>query len=420
MSAIVVGRDGVAQRVCSGRATNPVKLDTFECGNAPSGTAWGRFSVKFYLTAILFIVFDVEVVFMYPWAVVFRQLGWFGFVAMATFSRCSASACSTSGARARWNGIERRRARRHACATRFGDAIVDAHDRLGDETVVIAARRMRSEIFRVLRDDPELAFDFLIDLTAVDYLGQTPRFEVVYHLFSLSEEPPPAGQDPRARGRRWVHSLARSVEERELARARVLDMFGIRFVGHPDLRRILMYEEFVGHPLRKDYPVDNAPAADPGARSDRESVAARADSERRDDARRARAAPRSTLDPIDEIMELQMGPSHPATHGTIKFNLKLDGEIIVDCDVEVGYLHRGFEKMSEQGTWTQVIPYTDRLNYVSPLINNVGFALAVEKLARHRGAASAASTSAADHERDLAHLRPPHLPRHGGVRRSAR
>jgi len=81
-----------------------------------------------------------------------------------------------------------------------------------------------------------------------------------------------------------------------------------------------------------------------------------------------------------EAMELQMGPSHPATHGTIKLNLKLEGEKVLDCDVEVGYLHRGFAKMCEQSTWTQVIPYTDRLNYASPLINNVGYALAVEKL----------------------------------------
>src|ERR687898_1963923 len=83
--------------------------------------------------------------------------------------------------------------------------------------------------------------------------------------------------------------------------------------------------------------------------------------------------------PLD-TMELQMGPSHPATHGTIKFNLKLEGEKVLDCDVEVGYLHRGFAKSCEQVTWTQVIPYTDRLNYASPLINNVGYALAVEKL----------------------------------------
>lgn len=83
--------------------------------------------------------------------------------------------------------------------------------------------------------------------------------------------------------------------------------------------------------------------------------------------------------PVD-TMELQMGPSHPATHGTIKFNLKLEGEKVLNCDVEVGYLHRGFDKSCEQATWTQVIPYTDRLNYASSLINNVGYALAVEKL----------------------------------------
>jgi NADH-quinone oxidoreductase subunit A len=74
-----------AGRVLGPRNPTEVKLETFECGNPPSGSAWGRFSVKFYLTAILFIVFDVEVVFMYPWAVTFRQLGWTGFTAMAIF-----------------------------------------------------------------------------------------------------------------------------------------------------------------------------------------------------------------------------------------------------------------------------------------------------------------------------------------------
>src|SRR5215470_6513702 len=86
-------------------------------------------------------------------------------------------------------------------------------------------------------------------------------------------------------------------------------------------------------------------------------------------------------DPADEVMEIQMGPSHPASHGTIKFNLRLDGETIADIDVEIGYLHRGFEKMCEQGTWNHCFPYADRLNYASPILNNVGFALAVEKLA---------------------------------------
>ncbi len=81
-----------------------------------------------------------------------------------------------------------------------------------------------------------------------------------------------------------------------------------------------------------------------------------------------------------EHMVLNMGPSHPATHGTVKFTLTLDGETVVKMKVDVGYLHRGFEKMCESVTWTNVFPYTDRLNYCSAIMNNVGYALAVEKL----------------------------------------
>ena len=89
--------------------------------------------------------------------------------------------------------------------------------------------------------------------------------------------------------------------------------------------------------------------------------------------------------PIDQDMHtepmiLQMGPSHPATHGTVRFTLTMEGEKIIKCETEVGYLHRGFEKECENSTWTQVFPYTDRLNYVSPLLNNFGYALAVERL----------------------------------------
>ena len=79
-------------------------------------------------------------------------------------------------------------------------------------------------------------------------------------------------------------------------------------------------------------------------------------------------------------MSLNMGPSHPAMHGTVRIVVELSGETITKADVQIGYLHRGFEKMCERGTWNQVYPYVDRLNYVSPLINNVGFSLAVEKM----------------------------------------
>jgi NADH-quinone oxidoreductase subunit D len=81
-----------------------------------------------------------------------------------------------------------------------------------------------------------------------------------------------------------------------------------------------------------------------------------------------------------ETMPLRMGPSHPAMHGTVRMVLDVEGEKIKTCDIEIGYLHRCFEKESENATWTQIFPYTDRLNYVSPMLNNVGYALAVEKL----------------------------------------
>jgi NADH-quinone oxidoreductase subunit D len=82
----------------------------------------------------------------------------------------------------------------------------------------------------------------------------------------------------------------------------------------------------------------------------------------------------------NDLMTINMGPSHPAMHGTIKMVLTVDGERIVHADINPGYLHRGFEKESEHATYTQIFPYTDRLNYVSPMINNVGWAMAVEKL----------------------------------------
>jgi NADH-quinone oxidoreductase subunit C len=139
---------------------------------------------------------------------------------------------------------------------KFGPAILDSHALHGDETVVVGSERLL-EIVRFLKDDPRLDFDFLADITAVDYLGKKqPRFEVVYHLLSLQshrrlrvkvavaeEEPEVDSLTPLWKGANWL--------ERE-----VWDMFGIRFRGHPDLRRILLYEEFRGYPLRKDYPVN--------------------------------------------------------------------------------------------------------------------------------------------------------------------
>jgi len=136
---------------------------------------------------------------------------------------------------------------------RFGGKILDAHDRLGEETIVVG-REDAPEVYRFLRDDPEMAFNFLLDLTAVDYLGRAPRFEVVTHLFSLSKRHRLRVKLPVDESDCWVHSLTPLWKSANWLEREAFDMVGIRFEGHPDLRRILMYPQFEGHPLRKDYP----------------------------------------------------------------------------------------------------------------------------------------------------------------------
>jgi NADH-quinone oxidoreductase subunit C len=143
---------------------------------------------------------------------------------------------------------------------RFGAAILETHEQHGDHTVV-ARRDALVAVLRHCRDAPALAFDMLTDLTAVDYLTYPgredgPRFEVIYHLYSL-------------RGNHRLRVKVRVEEDDAVVptavplwpianwlEREVWDMFGIRFDGHPDLRRLLLYEEFVGHPLRKDYPIN--------------------------------------------------------------------------------------------------------------------------------------------------------------------
>jgi len=140
----------------------------------------------------------------------------------------------------------------------FPDRILDGHQHCGDATVVIA-REQALEIYQALRDRPELAFDMLIDLTAVDYMGKAPRFEVVSHVYSLTHNHRLRVKIRLPEDEPWVHSLTDLWKSANWLERECWDMFGIRFVGHPDPRRILMYEEFIGHPLRKDYPVGTIP-----------------------------------------------------------------------------------------------------------------------------------------------------------------
>jgi NADH-quinone oxidoreductase subunit C len=137
----------------------------------------------------------------------------------------------------------------------FGERILASHHDLGEATAVIG-REDAPEIFQALRDQPEFGFDFLTDVTAVDYLGQVPRFTVVYHLYSLAQNHRLRLKIRVAEDEAWVHSLVPLWKAANWMERECWDLLGIRFVGHPDLRRILLYDEFIGHPLRKDYPVD--------------------------------------------------------------------------------------------------------------------------------------------------------------------
>jgi len=134
-----------------------------------------------------------------------------------------------------------------------GDALESTHARLGDATALVRPEKL-VEVMRFLRDDSELHFDMLMDLTCVDYLGREPRFEMVYHLYSLERGHRlrvKAGA-PEEPGR--VPSLCELWASANWMEREVWDLYGVHFDGHPDLRRILLYEEFEGHPLRKDYP----------------------------------------------------------------------------------------------------------------------------------------------------------------------
>ena len=220
---------------------------------------------------------------------------------------------------------------------------------------------------RFLRDDPECRYDLFLDLAGVDNLrrpGEKTRFQAVVHLHSLPRDRHvrikihiPDGQQPSLPTVTEVWPAANWFERE------AYDLFGFGFPGHPNLRRILCHDAFVGHALRKDY--------SPGQRwffSEEDLQMP------------PWAAERDVKAGHFETQTISIGPSHPATHGVIHLVARLDGERIARAETQIGYMHRCFEKMSETHTWNQVIPFCDRLNYVSAMINGVGFVKTVEKI----------------------------------------
>jgi len=214
-------------------------------------------------------------------------------------------------------------------------------------------------VLRHLKDSGQ--FDFLMCVTGADYPDRPKRFEVLYELFSTKTYTRLRLKTHLADGEK-IESAVGVWKGANWFEREVYDMFGIYFTGHPSMTRLLCHHQFVGHPLRKDYDANQQQHCT-------ESMPIHFEGE-----------PNYTPDPNKDLLPLNIGPSHPATHGTLRVMVELDGERIARANTEIGYLHRCFEKMAETHPYNQVIPYTDRLNYCSAPMNNVGYCKTVEKM----------------------------------------
>ncbi len=237
-------------------------------------------------------------------------------------------------------------------------------------------------VIKYLKLSIDQPYNFLYDLCGVDERDRAKKeripakdFTIVYHLFSFNrnsfirlkvalegEKPSLASITSIFKNANWY--------ERE-----VYDMFGIRFEGHPHLTRILMPMSWEGHPLRKEHPsraTEMGPFKLTDELQEREQDSLEFKPEEWGMERESEDA---------DFMFLNIGPQHPGTHGVLRIILQLDGEDIVDAVPEIGFHHRGAEKMGERQSWHTYIPYTDRVDYLGGVMNNLAYLLAVEKLA---------------------------------------
>lgn len=229
------------------------------------------------------------------------------------------------------------------------------------------------ETLEFLRNDPEYRMHQLKEITVVDglYLRESERFELVYLLHNLDTQKRVAVKCRVEEDDAHVPSINHLWRAANWGEREAFDQYGLKFDNHPNLKRILNHHEFVGHPLRKDYNIFRGHWC-----SEAETLLDELELRRKMFPERIADADH---DP-GETMILNIGPSHPASHGTLRNLVELDGETVLYCVQEIGYLHRGFEKSAETHEYNQVVPYTDRLNYCSAISNNVGYVKAVEEL----------------------------------------
>ncbi|GAB4398403.1 MAG: hypothetical protein OHK0052_21470 [Anaerolineales bacterium] len=280
---------------------------------------------------------------------------------------------------------------------RFADS-VKPDPRKGYEGYIVAAESLIA-FAQALRD--ELGYDFLSSVTGVDYYPEN-LMEVVYHIYRSTGGSALVFKAQTGRDNPVLPSLTPLFPGAEFQEREIWDLYGIKFENHPDLRRILLWEGFEGFPMRKDwreayYEEDAKPfksrwpegnvrrAEDHNPFGKNVTYPQGFDPEKwtpaPEDALYAslkRTATSTDLN-VDELV-VNLGPQHPSTHGVFRMVVSLEGETIIDLKPVMGYLHRNHEKIAERNTFIMNMPFTDRLDYLSSMSNNFGYALAVEKL----------------------------------------
>ena len=237
-------------------------------------------------------------------------------------------------------------------------------------------------LLKYLKNDVAQPFKMLYDLTAIDERTRTNRFDqpesdftVVYHLTSFGRNEDIRIKVPLSDRDITIPSITSIWESANWYEREVYDMFGINFTGHPRLTRILMPETWHGHPLRKEHPA-RATELDPFVLTeqirDEEDTNLKFNPEEYGLDRKSEDT---------DYMFLNIGPQHPGTHGLLRLIVQLNGEDIVNIIPDIGFHHRGAEKMGERQSWHTFIPYTDRIDYLGGVMNNLAYLLSVEKLA---------------------------------------
>lgn len=266
--------------------------------------------------------------------------------------------------------------------TRFGESEITEQKTSDEFPTIWVSKDKLVDVIRFLKTEVSKPYRMLYDLTAIDERTRAKRvempegdFTVVYHLLSFERNDdirikvPLKGEYPSLPTITKVWSNA-DWYERE-----VYDMFGIKFDGHPHLKRILMPLTWEGHPLRKEHPTratEMGPFQLPEEKEERENQALHFNPEEWGMKRESEDS---------DFMFLNVGPQHPGTHGVLRLVLQLDGEEILNVVPDIGFHHRGAEKMGERQSWHTYIPYTDRIDYLAGVMNNLAYLLAVEKLA---------------------------------------